>query len=561
MDTARQRRLRKSTSIQGSQLEDSTRAPPLQMLSSISGSTKNIRFSAGWEEMELPSSTSSRFAETPADYFPRPSQEIVLHNLLAGNPSFFTLFGAPSHTYLLKRVLEGDVYHVLHLDFKLPGFFGLKGLCERLCHETCVFWKALANLEGYSPLAHIPARFSEELRRIRKQSMSSEDDERWLSCLARLIKMLQESLHFYQSFIPASYSPPPMRVIRHQRSITWYSLRKRWTKERVLGKVSEESGSEESFPQEVVKPVKRRLVIVLNHADLLAATCKSTEAMKSLLESFWLLSGQEKLCHVVCTASDPNFRAPLEATDGQILTIPDCSREQMRLHFVYLLDTSIPSVFHQSLHFGVLFDAFGGRIAHWKGLLPDFMIFVARESPEFRRVYSRLNDYMLKLSAAAERPRSARGLHLSGHSAREDSDFLLATLTILDRVLHEQTIPYYSLSREFGLKCVTGLIQAGVIYVHWTSPIIEVEPLESGNPGRVLSNESGMIPLTPTELKELRRNGSISQRKGAGRPNDVPCIVPASSIALLAVRELLQEYDDEGSISEYASLPGDTSEY
>lgn len=145
-----------------------------------------------------------------------------------------------------------------------------------------------------------------------------------------------------------------------------------------------------------------------------------------------------------------------------------------------------------------------------------------------------------------------------------------------------QHLPYFLLCREIGVRAVDGMIKGKVLNLHWTEPVgreaeipvisAPVSPVPmthrvlsnssyvgggSATAGMESSEEGDMVMVNPVNLS-TRDLGQIDE----GDEHEVigPKLTPLTPIMRFAMREVVQEYEDVRTVSEYASL-NDPDEY
>ncbi|KAG6846185.1 hypothetical protein H0H93_015548 [Arthromyces matolae] len=150
---------------------------------------------------------------------------------------------------------------------------------------------------------------------------------------------------------------------------------------------------------------------------------------------------------------------------------------------------------------------------------------------------------------------------------------------------HTSYIPYFHLCREIGVRAVDGMIKGRLLDLRWTETVTKenTEDLRTrsgvlngaaGGPGpggipsyappgidpvaadmvpQVSASEEGMIPVSEHELGQRDIYEDVLEVVG-------PKLVPTTPIMRYAMREVVQEYEDDRSVSEYASL-SDVDEY
>ena len=103
---------------------------------------------------------------------------------------------------------------------------------------------------------------------------------------------------------------------------------------------------------------------------------QSTETMKCLLDSMLVLTTQDRLCHVVHATSDPFYQNWLRQLNVvqhcKLVTIDDCSRSEARTYFLERILPRVPEALQPTLSFDVLYEAFGGKLAHWQDYVNEY---------------------------------------------------------------------------------------------------------------------------------------------------------------------------------------------
>lgn len=104
----------------------------------------------------------------------------------------------------------------------------------------------------------------------------------------------------------------------------------------------------------------------------------SSQTMQTLLDSTLVLTKQDRLCHVVHATSDPFYQGWLSRVGVlwycKLISIGDLSKPEMRAYFrervLPRLECLPPSA--RRLDFETLYDAFGGKVAHWYDYITDY---------------------------------------------------------------------------------------------------------------------------------------------------------------------------------------------
>lgn len=175
-------------------------------------------------------------------------------------------------------------------------------------------------------------------------------------------------------------------------------------------------------------------------------------------------------------------------------------------------------------------------------------------------------------------------------------------LRVMSRLARAETtyIPYFHLCRELGVRAVDGMVKGRVLDLRWTEPVTReaddtrvrsgsgagtgagVGAMPSpplGAPlGGAFAGAGGSLPDIgpPPPIDEEEEMVAVSEvgagmgmGPGAERVPDVfaevmevvgPKLVPTTPIMRYAMRDVVHEYEDDQSVSEYASL-SDVDEY
>ncbi|KAF9242317.1 hypothetical protein BU15DRAFT_44149 [Melanogaster broomeanus] len=305
----------------------------------------------------------------------------------------------------------------------------------------------------------------------------------------------------------------------------------------------------------------------------------------------------------------------------KILTIGDCSKSETRTFFFERMLPNIPEVLRHALSFEVLYEAFGGKLVHWQDYINEYVNaggnFDIKQSSHFLQAHATLNLHIIHSSqitsavgtrdpttpsTPAPRPRSSgpdalhAGLGPAGfksYSSQRNSptiedysaDFsAMQLLKVMSKLSQPGTqhLPYFLLCRELGVRAVDGMIKGRVLNLHWSEPLgkeVEIPVISapvSPTPmtTRVLSNnslvrgasgtagvessEDGDMVLVNTVNLSTRDLGQIDE----GDEQEIigPKLTPLTPIMRYAMREVVQEYEDVRTVSEYASL-NDPDEY
>lgn len=155
-------------------------------------------------------------------------------------------------------------------------------------------------------------------------------------------------------------------------------------------------------------------------------------------------------------------------------------------------------------------------------------------------------------------------------------------LKVMSRLTQPDTtyIPYFLLCREMGVRAVDGMIKGRLLDLRWTETTTREDAEEvrtrsgvmstAGGPGGIpsysppgvepvavdmipQSSEEGMMPVSELELGQRDIYEDVLEVVG-------PKLVPTTPIMRYAMRDVVREYEDDQSVSEYASML-DVDEY
>ncbi|XP_006455224.1 hypothetical protein AGABI2DRAFT_180378 [Agaricus bisporus var. bisporus H97] len=624
------------------------------------------------------------FSRLPG-FFPRKAEMQTIERCLS-EPSFTILFGASSvgKTALLREVLSQSQYHVLHFDLRISGFADLSSLYTSLSSQMEQYFEEIASqMEGYEDFRNDAWRFKYDRAKVENRLVDPNDPRTRIRTgdVARLMELFQNSLVKYWEFIPSgerARSPEShkqnseitsdaTRIDLQHASTTPKRKKRLFGRWRVKRKAAERTTPVEE-PKPKVKPVKRMPVIFFDEAHKLPSLIQSTDTMKCLLDSMLVLTKQDRLCHVIHATSDPFYQTWLRQFNViqhcKIITIGNCTKAETRAFFRDHLIPRVPERIRGRLEFEALYEAFGGKLAHWNDFISDFINsngqLDIQSSSHFLQAHALLNLHIIHSSQAAtggppdstaNESGHARGLsadrtdrampsHTSGsiHESLHpnlgpagfkmyspvstslgpdpymdilsnndrsvamvagyySADFTaMQLLKVMSRLTKPETpyLPYFMLCRELGVRAVDGMVKGRVLDLRWTEPVSK----ENGEEERIRYSGGG-IPQTPVPMNynaamAASRSGTAVDHLGPPPPIDEeevmtpapetgsrrdvnsgvpmpayedeylelvgPKLIAISPIMWYAMGEVIEEYEDDQSASEYASLP-DVDEY
>lgn len=129
--------------------------------------------------------------------------------------------------------------------------------------------------------------------------------------------------------------------------------------------------------------------------------------------------------------------------------------------------------------------------------------------------------------------------------------------------VEEKYLSYFLLCREMGVRAVDGMVRGRVLELRWTESVKGGTPLPPHAPGAgragagVPSEEGGaMEEVGATPVSAVPEYDDMDDDGGVVGPK----LFATTPIMRYAMREVVQEYQDDQSVSEYASL-SDPEEY
>ncbi|KAF8153053.1 hypothetical protein B0H34DRAFT_722079 [Crassisporium funariophilum] len=626
------------------------------------------------------------FSRLPG-FFPRKAEMQAVERAMEGEPSFTVLFGASSvgKTALLREVLSREEYHVLHFDLRIAGFADLASLYMSLSQQMEQYFDEISTkMEGFEDFEKEAWSFKHDRLNVeRRIAESTSNDSKTHSVktsdIARLMELFQSSLLKYWEFRPvlddrsdttsgnskharrqASSESDRTRVERANSDLDTKSRWgfKSWGKGKGNHKratLSRQAQNPENIVQqekqkEKEQPSKKMPVIFFDEAHKLPALIQSTDTMKCLLDSMLVLTKQDRLCHVIHATSDPFYQTWLRQLNVmqhcKIITIGDCSKAETRKFYQERIIPRVPERLRRRLDFEILYDAFGGKLAHWHDYITDFVnsngTIDIKQSSHFLQAHALLNLHIIHSSQAPTggphsegetAPGAANTSNLdtstlhpnlgpagfkiyspitnpagpSSMSSGGDGgssmgsyappDFAaMQLLKVMSRLAHPDTqyLPYFHLCRELGVRAVDGMVKGRVLDLRWSETVTK----ESAEETRVRSSEMPVpLPSMPPSVAPQVRDSATASAAGFAPPTPVdpppaiddeeemvavtenemgrmhadvyeevmeivgPKLVPTTPIMRYAMRDVVQEYEDDQSVSEYASMMTDVDEY
>ncbi|KAG6380182.1 hypothetical protein JVT61DRAFT_8271 [Boletus reticuloceps] len=569
------------------------------------------------EEREVPRLRIKHAVTRLSGFLPRETELQVIERVMEGEPSFTVLFGASAvgKTALLREVLSRDRFHVLHFDLRIPGFADVSSLYMSLSQQIEQYFEDVStSMPGFEEFRKEACAFKYDRldleRRLSEAPVGSVGSQVRTSDISRLMELFQYSLVRYAEFDPPEDVNEPGSQGRKESDVSSERThvnnsppfnRSRWFFKRAKRASDSARGMSSDMIREPGRPSKKTPVLFFDEAHRLPSLVQSSDTIKCLLDSMLVLTKQDRLCHVVHATSDPFYQNWLRQLNVvqhcKLITIDDCSRSETRTYFLERLLPRVPEALRPTLSFDVLYEAFGGKLAHWQDYISEYINaggnFDIKQCSAFLQAHATLNLHIVHSSQLAcardpttpstpgPRPRSSgpdalhAGLGPAGFKSyppREASsiddysaDFsAMQLLKVMSKLSQPGTqhLPYFLLCRKspVGKEPDIPVISAPVSPVPMTHRVLSNNSYVGGASGTVgveSSEDGDMVMVNPVNLS-TRDLGQIDE--GAEHEIIGPKLTPLTPIMRFAMREVVQEYEDVRTVSEYASL-NDPDEY
>ncbi|KAI0634090.1 hypothetical protein C8Q77DRAFT_1055652 [Trametes polyzona] len=506
-------------------------------------------------------------------FFDRPAELRTISRALEGEPSFTVIFGASSvgKTALLRQVLTRPTYHVLHFDLRIAGFADLASLYMSLSQQMEGFFMCIAqdpDMPGYEAFEKEAWAFKHDRLNVERRLTSAAQSndamgEIKTSDVARLMELFQSSLLRYWNFQPSPESIAEKAASKDAQSTSSKTPKEKeqrpswrarmFTRKRQAAQAHEngdarpaagdkakgkqrEKEKEKEKEKKPEPPTKKIPVFFIDEAHKLPALIRSIDAMKCLLDAMLVLTKQDRLCHVIHATSDPFYQTWLRQLNVmqhcKIITIGDYPKNETRKFFRERVLPSVPENMRGKLDFDVLYDAFGGKLAHWQDYITDFVNtngkLDVKQSSHFIQAHALLNLHIIHSAQASTNgqapdpsnaPHTPGSQHASTHavhrlsppnSAAVGSGFRIYSpltanphqspstlfasngqnggdeapefqadfsayqlLKVMNRLAQPgaRSLPYFLLCRELGARAVDGMVKGRILDLRWTEPV------------------------------------------------------------------------------------------
>ena len=461
-------------------------ANPAETLRQLNESREMLRKAK--EDMELSHEAKKippkhTFSKLPG-FHGRETEKALLRRILSNTPKMTVVFGATSvgKTALLREVLASDDFYVIKFDLRISGFADLRTLYLSLCDQFERFFQEMNDEEMNKCMLTFKHTKLEFLKNERPKD-GVPGYKITVADLASLMESLQSCLLKYWEYEPSCSQE------RAESRNGGYSKAKVGLRSRQVDAI-QSSVTQSPTPTKPDEPPpfqKRPIIFLMDEAHKLPALVPDPFSLKVFLDTLLVLTKQDRLCHVILATSDSFFQHFLRKMNvghhSQILTIGDCSKEETLSYFLSTIVPSLPDGLQSKLDFDVLYDAFGGKLAHindyvstWtthQGALPIF------QSPIFIQAYTLLQFHLTRPAFETYSP-----LSTATSGAQSDDDAAKFSHENLLHVMRKMTtwpysLPYFELCREIGTDAVDSLVQTRILELRWTRSVsVEEEGAE-----------------------------------------------------------------------------------
>lgn len=281
-----------------------------------------------------------------------------------------------------------------------------------------------------------------------------------------------------------------------------------------------------------MNPNKRIPVILLDEAHRLPTLVDSQECIKTLLDSFLVLTKQDRLCHVIHTTSDAFYlhwlRALNIAQHTKIFTIQDCSYAEARDYFyTSLLPSTIeklpsPGTIKQRLpEFDDIWDVFGGRLAHISDYISEFIFSGGTISPQqsshFTQAYNNVKLHLThrsfvthssipdSISDGMEFDSGIFSLLIKDLLASQSDHTSLETKT---PILPRYSLNYFDLCEKYGSDKINAIVASRIFDITWSPPAITALSMAESMDDTSLPSfqpANALAGITPPKLHTMSR--------------------------------------------------------
>lgn len=243
---------------------------------------------------------------------------------------------------------------------------------------------------------------------------------------------------------------------------------------------TKENGKDGEIEREPKEPFKKRpIVFLMDEAHKLPALVDDQLSLKVFLDTLLVLTKQDRLCHVILATSDSFFHHFLRTMNvghhSQLITIGDCSKDETKAYFDDIIQDTIPEHLKGQLSFDILYDAFGGKLAHisdyvssWVNCEGDLTIY---ESAIFVQAYTLLQFHLTRSTFATYSPLSVA---IAGKSTDEDDSVFKPEhlIHVMKKMVQTPySLPYFQLCKEIGTNEVDSMIKTRILELRWTKSV------------------------------------------------------------------------------------------
>lgn len=539
------------------------------------------------EQYELSKVPRVNTFEPLSGFYPRPRETEAIKKSLNTQPAFMIIFGSSSvgKTALLREVLanpsadeddsEQKKFIVMHIDLRIAGFADLTGLAIRLASQFELFFETIMTTpeedgifkkeeDGDESVSveHINAQYAAQykdafkghmlaFRQLRKQfenrmekAIAASGNPTGLVTIgdiASIMERFQSSLVAYWQF-EVSLEDAKTESERQRKMEAEQKKKKGFLRrEKPDGLLDLRALKEQEELEQQLKSTRMRLrrkthtmtgskrvpVILIDEAHRLPALIDSQECIKTLLDSFLVLTKQDRLCHVIHTTSDPFYlhwlRALNVAQHTKIVTVQDCTfKETEEYYYKNLLPATIeqmasPGLIKQKLpEFPAIWEVFGGRLAHISDYIAEFMCSNGHVSPQqsshFTQAYANVQIHLTHHAFVthASIPDAAGGAPSMAFDvevfAKIVKDLLKSKSPASSETSLKYQLDYFATCDKYGAEKVNAIVGSRLLDIVWSPPAPPIDAdLQVESKALAPQPANKLAHITPPKLIAMSR--------------------------------------------------------
>lgn len=484
------------------------------------------------------------------------------------------------HPSTIKK--DGQKYIVMHIDMRIAGFADMNGLAIRLASQFEQFFETISNTPEEDGIlkteeecqdqdlnherinAHYASQYKDAFkghmmafRQLRKQFQARMEKSISVNGTTSQVVTIGDISNIMERFQSSLYAYWQFEVDTEEAKSATERQKAQEAEQRqrigFLKRSKNRNGLVDIQAQQELDELERRLrvlkqnmnrrhkspmadskkrlpVILIDEAHRLPALVESQDCIKTLLDSFLVLTKQDRLCHVIHTTSDPFYlhwlRAFNIAQHTKIITINDCTYQEAHDYFYNsLLPSTIeklssPGLIKQRLpQFEDIWDVFGGRIAHMSDYIAEFIFSDGTISPQqsshFTQAYNNVKFHLTHHAFVTHSsiPDAAfREAEFDSKVFKLIIQDLLASQDVTREtskpLLPKYSLDYFDICEKYGAEKVNAIVSSRLLDISWSPAAAESFELSEDTNGPTLpppKPASFLAEATPPKLHAMSR--------------------------------------------------------